>query len=94
MTKPVKRWPIWKIAVATVGCALLAGVLLWFSLFIQPDAAADPDTPNPAMTLPSFLMMLATAAGLLSLLCLVWLMLRIRESRIPAWKRRGKKGRR
>jgi hypothetical protein len=97
MAKHGQRWPIWKIAAATLGCGSLAAVLFWLSaLADRPGGgqAADPSTRTPVLTLPAFIMMLAMMAAILSALGVVWLAFRIREARTPAWKRQGRKRRR
>lgn len=96
MTKPPERWPLWKIVVAALGCAAVGGVLLWLSTLVgktEGDPTAGPMPRSPALTLSGFLMILGTAGMVLSFLSLIWLGYRIREARIPAWKRRGKKKR-
>ena len=97
MTKPPERWPLWKIVAATLGCAAVGGVLLWLSALagkVEGDQSADPLNRGPALTLSGFLTILGTAGMALSFLSLLWLGYRIREARIPAWKKRGKKKRR
>ena len=97
MTKRVKRWPIWKIALATVGCWVSAALLFWLSLLadrIAPAGSANSDSPPAVFTLPTFVSMVAMAVSLLGALGLIWLILRIRDARIPAWKKRDRKKRR
>ncbi|MCK4342323.1 MAG: hypothetical protein KAY37_11440 [Phycisphaerae bacterium] len=94
--KQPKRWPIWKIAVATVACALGSAVLFWLSALADTtggEPTTSPATRTQAMTLTTFLMMLAVAAAILSGLSVLWLAVRVREARRPAWER-GKKRRR
>ena len=96
MTKRVKRWPIWKIALATVGCWVSAVLLFWLSLLadrIAPAGSADSDSRAAVFTLPAFVSMMGMAASLLGVLGLIWLILRIRDARIPAWKKPGRKKR-
>ena len=96
MRKRRKRWAIWKIALATVGCALLSGVLFWTSAFLDKaleEQGADPLTQAPVMTLSSFVMMVGMATGILSVLGVVWLIVRIQDARTPVWKKPGKKKR-
>jgi hypothetical protein len=97
MTKPPERWPLWKIVAATLGCAAGGAVLLWLSALLgkaEGEPTADPLNRRSVLTLSGFVMMLGTAAMVLSVLGVVWLGYRIREARMPAWKRRGKKKRR
>jgi hypothetical protein len=97
MAKQRQRWPIWKIAAATLGCGSLAAVLFWLSgLADRPAAgqAADPSTRTPVLTLPAFIMMLGMMSAILGVLGVVWLAFRVREALTPAWKRGGKKRRR
>jgi hypothetical protein len=97
MTKPPDRWPIWKIAVTTAGCAAGAAALYGLSVLAESAVGEPPEGPygrKPALTLPGFVMMLATGAGILSVLGIIWLVFRIREARMPAWKRPGRKKRR
>jgi hypothetical protein len=97
MTKKADRWPLWKIVATTLGCAAVGAVLLWLSVLAgkaEGDPSANPLNRRSALTLSGFLMILGTAGLVLSFLGMVWLGYRIREARIPAWKRRGKKKRR
>lgn len=94
MTKRVQRWAIWKIAVTTASCAVATVVLWWLSLFLErigPTPTTDPAGRSAALTPASFLMMMGTGAGLGTLLTAIWLVLRIRQARTPAWKRRRAK---
>jgi len=91
MPKHAQRWSIWKIAAATAGCAAAAALLFVLSHLasnLGGEAAEGPLRRNPALTLPGFLLMLGSAAGVFALLGGVWLGVRIREWRLPAWKRR------
>ena len=97
MNKHNQRWSIWKIAAATAGGAVVTILLFWGALLtgrVGPAAATSAPRPTGAMTLPGLLIMLAMLAALLTVLGIVWLVARIREARMPAWKRRGKKKRR
>lgn len=96
MSKRAKRWPIWKIAVTTVGCALLSAVFFWLSPVANEavgDHSPDPYSRAPVLTLATLSTMLAVMAAMLTLLGIIWLVARIRDSRIPAWKKRDKKRR-
>jgi hypothetical protein len=97
MAKQTDRWPRWKIVIATVGCAAAGGALVWVAHLVrnvEGEPGAGPFRRSPALTLSGVLMMLAIGAMILGLLGAVWLGYRIWEARTPAWKRRGKKGRR
>ena len=97
MTKPPERWPLWKIVAATLGCAAGGGVLLWLSALLgkaEGEQTASPLPRPPALTFSGFLMMVGVAGMVLGVLGLGWLGLRVREARMPAWKRRGEKRRR
>ncbi|MBU0616776.1 MAG: hypothetical protein KKI02_03585 [Planctomycetes bacterium] len=97
MTKPPDRWPLWKIVTATLGCAAGGAMLLWLSTLVgkaEGEPTADPLNRRPVLTLSGFLTILGTAGMALSFLSLIWLGYRIRQARIPAWKKRGKKKRR
>jgi hypothetical protein len=94
MSKPTDRWPLWKIVVATLGCAAGGAVLLWLSSVVgrsEPDPTNDPLGRRSALTLSGFLMILGAGGAVLSLLGVVWLGRRIYEARTPAWKRPGRK---
>ena len=95
MTKRDERWPIWKIALAVAGCAAACALLLWLSA-----VAATPETETAKgqearmLTVPTLLQMLGAAIGMLTILGVVWLVSRIRESRIPVWERKKPRKRR
>ena len=96
MGKKSTRWPIWKIALAMGGCAAAAVALFWLSVFmgtVVPDET-DPASQSQFLTLPGFILVLGVAATMLAILCVIWLVVRIRESRIPPWERGKKKTRR
>lgn len=96
MSKQAKRWPIWKIALATGGCAVVAAVLFWLSALVEGVSGEQTTTPirrSPALTVSSFVMMLAVGAVIFGVLGVIWLAFRIREARMPAWDRRAKKRR-
>ena len=97
MSKRGKRWPIWKIAVATGACFAGAVALFWLSVIMGKGAdeqATDPTGQSALLTFPAFIMILGVAASMLAILCVVWLVLRIREARTPVWERGGKKRKR
>ena len=96
MAKRPKRWSMWKIAVAIALCAVVSPLLFWLSALTETDLGHQTTTPfsrAPALTLASLLMMLGIAVGMLGVLGVIWLLLRFRDSRIPAWKKRIKKER-
>jgi hypothetical protein len=91
------RWPIWKIAVASVACALAAIVLFVLS-FLLEDVGDSSETDvvgqQQLLSLPLFILILGVVAVMLCVLSAVWLGSRIRESRIPPWERGRKKRKR
>lgn len=89
MSKRPQRWPIWKISVATAGCAVASGVLFWLSTVVQHVGKAPTTAPaaGGATALPSFVLMMGVLAAILALLGVLWLVIRIREARTPVWKR-------
>ena len=96
MKKQAKRWPIWKIAIVTLGLTVAAVVLFWLS--VVTDKAIGGLTTNPAgqslaLTPGSFIMMGAIVAGAFGILSAIWLAYRIWEARLPAWERPRKKKR-
>lgn len=95
MGRKSKRWPIWKIAVATAACGAGTAVLFWLSVLMSNVGGGQPDDPNQArlLALPTFIMILGVAAAMLTLLGAIWLGVRINEARKPPWER-GKKSRR
>ena len=96
MSKKRKRWPIWKIVSATVACALVCPVLFWLSVLAEKTLDQQSDDPlfrGPTLTLSSLLMMIAIAVGMLAVLGLIWLVYRVHDARIPAWKKKAKKSR-
>jgi hypothetical protein len=96
MGKKSARWPIWKIALATGGCAAAAVLLFWLSVFMGTVVSDENDAAGQAqfLTLPGFILVLGVAATMLAILCVIWLVVRIHESRIPPWERGKKKTRR
>ena len=96
MAKRPKRWPMWKIAVAIAICAVVSPILFWLSALTETglgDQATTPYEGDSGMNLASLLMMLGLAVGMLGFLGMIWLALRFRDSRIPAWKKNLKKKR-
>ena len=96
MKKQAKRWPIWKIAVADVGCAAAAFVLFWLSWWLyglDAKQASEPYERNPTLSVSNILTAVGILAVALCLLGMVWLIIRIREARTPAWKRPHKRKR-
>ncbi len=97
MKKQAKRWPIWKIAIVTLGLTVAAVVLFWLS--VVTDKAIGGLTTNPAgrslpLTPGSFIMMGGVVTGAFGILSAIWLGYRIWEARLPAWERPRKKKRR
>lgn len=96
MTKRAKRWQIWKIALTTAGCAVLAVALFWLSAITDKPVVEQPDEPVPqarGLNPSSFMMMMAVLATGLTALSLFWLSARLWELRKPAWERGKKKKR-
>jgi F0F1-type ATP synthase membrane subunit c/vacuolar-type H+-ATPase subunit K len=97
MKKQKKRWPIWKIGLATGGCAL--GSVLVFTAAVIVDRAVsaggdDPTARRSVMDLPGVLAAFGMALGMLAVLGIVWLVYRIRSDRIPAWEKNVKRKKR
>ncbi|UCE62251.1 MAG: hypothetical protein JSU63_11165 [Phycisphaerales bacterium] len=96
MTKKAKRWPIWKIAVSTSTCLVVSPLLFWLSGLAEEaidQQTADPAQGNPVVTVSSLVTMLGMVAAMLGILGIIWLVVRIRDARTPAWKKRAKKER-
>jgi hypothetical protein len=96
MGKRTKRWPIWKIATATVACGLACPMLFLLSLYMEKtvdEPSRDPLGRTPVMTVSSVVTVLSMAALILAVLGLVWLIVRIRDARTPAWKKELKRRR-
>ena len=58
--RPSKRWPIWKIAVGTAGCAAGALVLFGLSVLLEHLSGGPPVRPDGravALSFPTILMM-------------------------------------
>jgi len=95
MSKPISRWPTWKIAVWTAGCAVACPALFWLALFADQklEKPTSPAGPGSVLTIPSLVMMVAALAGLLAVMGAAWLVVRIRDARTPTWQKRGHKKR-
>ncbi|MFH0980874.1 MAG: hypothetical protein V2A79_04975 [Planctomycetota bacterium] len=96
MTKPSRRWPMWRIGAAGVLCALTAGVLFWLSTYLERWSRHETSDQNSItlLTVPGFIQILGMAAAILAILGFVWLGVRIKEARTPPWERKGKSKRR
>jgi hypothetical protein len=95
MAKRDDRWQIWKIALTAAACAVVSVVMFWLSTVAEPaEVVTDENEPVPLLTVPSFLQMLGAAVAILTILAVVWLVYRIRESRIPVWERKKPRKRR
>jgi hypothetical protein len=95
MVRRDQRWPIWKIALAVAGCGSACALLLWLSTVAAPPETESAEAQETAMlTVPIFLQMTGTAVGMLTILGVIWLVSRIRESRIPVWERKKPRKRR
>ncbi len=96
MTKKVKRWAIWKIAVSTTACLVVSPLLFWLSGLAAEaidKETVDPTRGSPVVTFSSLFTMLGMVAAMLGILGIVWLVVRIRDARTPAWKKKAKKER-
>ena len=96
MSKPAKRWPIWKIAACGVGCVVAAIGLFWLWVVLDnvEGLSTNDDDLSGVLALPGFVLILGMAASMLALMSWVWLGLRIREARIPPWERKNRSRRR
>ncbi len=93
-SKKSKRWPKWKIVVSFACCTATSILLYLAGFMVEGQETADIDsTTQPLLDFATLLLMFSTVAGLLAVLCLIWLIYRIRLSRIPPWER-GKRGKR
>jgi len=91
MGKKSQRWPIWKITLALLGCVVVSVALFWLSWFTSKlGSTPGPDQQAQLLSLPAFLMMMGVAVLILMVLCVIWLVVRIREARTPPWERGGK----
>ena len=87
---------MWRIAALSAGCAVVSAALVWLSRITEGPAAeqaADSQTRSAALSLSGFILLFGIATGLGAVLCAVWLAFRIRDARIPAWEKRGRKKR-
>jgi len=95
MTSHRQRWPIWKIAAATLVCLIAAIVLFVLSVHAAPqDTSPDAARQEPLITLPTFLLMLGMLGSMLTVLGAGWLAYRIKDARTPAWEKRPRRTRR
>jgi multisubunit Na+/H+ antiporter MnhE subunit len=89
MSKESKRTPTWKIIALAAGCAV--GAVVLFALGSLSDRwlpDADSSTEKAALVdLPVLLSVVAAACVLVSAIAVVWLILRIRADRTPAWQK-------
>jgi hypothetical protein len=97
MPKHIKRWPIWKIGLSAVGWAALGVILIVLARLA--DAAVDKAQrgstgQTPVMSLSTVMMGLGAAGFVLSIITLIWMGLRIHDSRIPPWERGKRRKRR
>jgi hypothetical protein len=94
MSKKPKRWPMWKIGLTAALCAAGSAAMFVLSVFMRSTGEElESGEARPLLDLPDFIMILGVAGVMLTVLALLWLGLRIRESRIPPWER-GKKRKR
>jgi Na+/melibiose symporter-like transporter len=94
MTKKGSRWPIWKIVVMAAGLALVAVVMFVLAAISGAAVEDDAEAAQAVLTLPTFLIMLGVAFGMLSALSVLWLVLRVREARMPVWERNERRRKR
>ncbi len=96
MSRRPSRWSVRRIAVTALGCVTVAAVLFWLSSVVAPprDAAESDSRPGALMTMPTFVLMLATAVSILAVLAIGWLAYRLYDDRIPAWEKRTRRKRR
>jgi len=90
MAKKSNRIALWKIVLALIGCLLISPTLFVLgSLATQymPGTADSNTGSQPIFTVGTLLMLLGAAIGLLAILAAIWLVYRIYDSRIPAWKK-------
>ena len=97
-TKPTKstKWSMWKIILALVACAVSSVGLFIASRVVEPqiqsDVPIDPSTQS-IITASSLLLMFSTMAGILTVLCAIWIGFRVRDARIPLWEKNKKRTR-
>ncbi len=93
MSRPEKRWAIWKIAAATAACIVAAVGLFLAAAGLR--GVAEPVAPEEGqratLTLPDFALMFGVMASILALLGFLWLVVRVREARKPPWERSSRK---
>ena len=96
MGKRAKRWPVWKIAAATLACGVTSPALFWLATYAEKaidEQASDPTGRAPILTVSSLVTVAAIGAGIAAVLGFIWLVVRIRDERTPAWKKKIKKRR-
>jgi len=97
MSKNSAKWPMWKIILALVACAVSSVGLFVASRVVKPEVQGDiPVDPSAQsiVTASTLLLMLSTMAGVLTVLCVVWVVFRVRDARIPPWEKNKKRPRR
>ena len=90
MAKKSDRIALWKIVLALTGCVLVSPTLfvLGHLAEVHLPGTSDSNTGSqPMFTVGTLLMLLGAAIGLLAILATIWLIYRIHDSRIPAWKK-------
>ena len=90
MAKKSDRIALWKIVLALTGCVLVSPTLFVLGHLAEQHLPGtdDPNTGSqPMFTVGTLLMLLGAAIGLLAILAAIWLIYRIHDSRIPAWKK-------
>jgi hypothetical protein len=95
MSKPEKRWPMWKLAATAIGFGAGAAAMFVLAVVVkEPELAGEEVGTTPFLTLATFFIMIGVALAMLALLLLGLLSYRIRESRIPVWERKKPRRRR
>ena len=89
MSKKQSRTPKWKITAAVAGCAVISPLLFIVAVFLESNIPASEGdaSKQPVFTVPSVLMLLGAAVGLLGVLGIIWLVWRVRSDRVPAWQK-------
>jgi hypothetical protein len=96
MSKPPRRWSIWKVAGSTMLCFMIAGVLFCLSYYMHRlggETTTQPEAEG-VLTFPGFVMVLGLGVSMLGIICCIWLGFRIKEARTPPWERKGRSKRR
>ncbi len=95
MSKPDRRWPMWKLALAAAGLGAASATLIVLSFVLEEPTRSDGDAaPGPLLSVPTFLLMMGVGIGMLAGLAVGWWIYRIHESRIPVWERKKPRKRR